>query len=159
MHACRESRRQALYEQVFYNSPSDPPEERYAWINFDMDMIDLYHGSIDRLDHLKHRIRRLKMERCHNDQYWHYTESPNMVWFDKLQVCHVVARRSLWAWNQVWKDVPWTCPKENLKFIDKQTGQMMGGDELDEMVEQEYAEIERHEEAAEWNSRINELFA
>lgn len=159
MHACQESRHLELYEKVLYTTLSDPPEERYAWINFDMDMIDLYHDSLFRVEHLKDRIRQLRLERCPHDEHWFYEESPHMQWFENLQVCHVVARTELSRWYRAWYDVPWKCPKENLKYTDRKTGQMMGGDELDEMVDEELADLYRHEEAAEWNSRINDLFA
>lgn len=158
MHACRESRHQGLYERVpyTYTSPLDPPEERYAWINFEMDMIDLYQGFLDRLEHLKHRIRRLKFERCHSDEYWFHEESRNMIWFDNLEVCHVVARNALADWYMAWEDVHWSCTMENLKFIDRKTGQMVDGNELQRMMEVEYAEIVRMEEEAERVQQMNQ---
>ncbi|KAJ2975821.1 hypothetical protein NQ176_g5303 [Zarea fungicola] len=138
MHACQESRNQGLYERVPYTLSSDPPEERYAWINFDKDMIDLQQGQLKLVEHLKGRIHQLRFERCNCDDYWYYTESSNLCWFEKLEECHVVAVAGLELWEAAWEDYYWSCSKENLKFIEKEAGRILNAIELERMVDAEW---------------------
>lgn len=48
---------------------------------------------------------------------------------------HVVAGDGVGAWWGAWEDFTWTCKRENLKFIDKQTGMIMNSYEVDKMMD------------------------
>ncbi|KAJ2976900.1 hypothetical protein NQ176_g4676 [Zarea fungicola] len=148
MHACRESRRQGLYEKVAYTHPA-PPGQRYAWINFDMDMIDLGVAFLENVKHIAPRIRRLKFERSNVSEYWYYEEADNLTWFDNVELYHVVVPDALNGWYAAWEECYWACKKENLIYIDKQTGQMLNAVELREVEDAEIAKAEREWEIEE----------
>ncbi|KND87881.1 hypothetical protein TOPH_07527 [Tolypocladium ophioglossoides CBS 100239] len=54
--------------------------------------------------------------------------------FFNLEEIHVICEDGLWAWQEAWECVGWPCGGENVRFIDKETGQVAEGYELDKMV-------------------------
>ncbi|KAG8408036.1 hypothetical protein J3459_018271 [Metarhizium acridum] len=104
LHTCREARQQNIYQKVFYSHSTNQPEERYTWINYDTDMIDIGLGYLETIQHIGSAIRRLRLNRENK------------------------------SWCDAWDDFNWSCEKQSLKFIDKETGQVMDPDEIDDMM-------------------------
>jgi hypothetical protein len=50
-----------------------------------------------------------------------------------LEDVHLVCKDSPWAWCVEWTWLSWPCPPENLRFIDKETGDAFTGEELEVM--------------------------
>ncbi|KAM3459116.1 hypothetical protein MY3296_000263 [Beauveria thailandica] len=88
MQTCRESRNQRLYEKIIYTHPVGP-EQRYAWINFDLDMIDLGQGDVDTVEHIAPRIRKLQFERRTKYGAW-FWYAKNKSLFENVEVYKVV---------------------------------------------------------------------
>lgn len=133
LHTCRESRHQNLYEKMFYLDASEP---RHIWVNFKLDIIDVGYGSnLDILKHNGSRVRRLKFEADNYEEHWFHSASRDLVWFKNMVEYHVVAGGGVGAWWGAWEDFTWTCKRENLKFIDKQTGMIMNSYEVDKMMD------------------------
>lgn len=89
MQTCVQSRGEGLYEKVVYGHPT-APEQRYAWINFEMDMIDLGTAYLEDVRSIAPKIRRLKFERSNGPEYWYHWESMNLTWFRNVELYHVV---------------------------------------------------------------------
>lgn len=148
MQVCRESRSLQLYEKYEYSYPAEPrcdmctfwmgvvniapaqPEQRYAWINFEMDMIDMGRDHLYDIKHIALRIQRLMLERDNTEEYWYHDEGHELIHFRNLEVIHVLSPHTLALWCDAWTERYWSCEKENLKFIDKETGQVAGVDEV-----------------------------
>jgi hypothetical protein len=58
-----------------------------------------------------------------------------------VEEIHVICEDGLMAWHDAWEYVYWPCPKENLRFIDKETGQIALGEDLDSMVDEWMASL------------------
>ncbi|KAG8410221.1 hypothetical protein J3458_018256 [Metarhizium acridum] len=133
LHTCREARQQNIYQKVFYSHSTNQPEERYTWINYDTDMIDIGLGYLETIQHIGSAIRRLRLNR-ENSEFWFWTESKDLEKFPNVVEYHLVAEDNLESWCDAWDDFNWSCEKQSLKFIDKETGQVMDPDEIDDMM-------------------------
>ncbi|KID59421.1 hypothetical protein MAN_10726, partial [Metarhizium hybridum] len=156
LHTCRESRRQSPYEKLFYSQETEP---RYVWVNFDLDMLDVGEAFFEYLEHHGSRVRRLKFEAQNFDECWFHFDSKKLVWFTNLVECHVVSGDGLGAWWGAWEDFYWSCKREDLIFIDKETGQRMNSYEVDEMMDKIQAETWRQAELEEEAALAEEMAA
>jgi hypothetical protein len=136
LHACREGRRHNAYEKLFY---SDQPERRYIWVNFDLDTLDVGTSPLACLEHSGSRIRRLRLERDYYCDSWFYDEAPRLAWFPNVLEYEVVYRGDLGAWSETYDQHPWSCTRERLKFINKDTGLTQSSVEVDKMVDDDRA--------------------
>jgi hypothetical protein len=134
LQVCHEARNQGLYQQAF-KFPSGV-EPRYVWVNFEIDMIsigDTYFDTIEPAEQLL--IRRLTIQRENTDSFFR-SESLELQMYSNLEEMHVICEDGLLAWQDAWEYVYWPCPKENLRFIDKETGQIAVGEDLDRMADE-----------------------
>ncbi|KAL3470357.1 hypothetical protein BJX99DRAFT_251271 [Aspergillus californicus] len=130
LHACQEARNQALYQAVNFH-PANAP--RCIWLNFAIDMIsigDTYFDDIESSTQVL--IRRLRFERRNDESFFH-VDSQELRNFSNAEQIHVICKDGPLAWQKAWECLDWPCPKQNLRFIDKETGQMATGDDLDRL--------------------------
>ncbi|KAJ3496651.1 hypothetical protein NLG97_g2502 [Lecanicillium saksenae] len=105
-------------------------EHRYTWINFEMDMIDIGTDDLYYIKHVASRIRRLMLEQDNAEEGWYHWEGHELIDFRNIEVIHVLSPHPLAGWADAWTERYWCREKENLKFIDKATGQVAGVDEV-----------------------------
>ncbi|KAM5358271.1 hypothetical protein ACJZ2D_015429 [Fusarium nematophilum] len=139
LQACQEARNLGLYRRAF--TYGDKP--RYIWVNFEMDMISI--GDTDLRDIVDEQldIRRLRFERENNEWFFHF-ESKELEEFANLVEVHVICLAGFFDWLEAWECVEWSCPKENVRFIEKKSGQMVDGYEL-EKIWAEFVDSRRQE--------------
>ncbi|KAL5364729.1 hypothetical protein BJX96DRAFT_138348 [Aspergillus floccosus] len=140
LQVCHEARNQGLYQQAF-KFPSGV-EPRYVWVNFGKDMISIgqtYFDTIELAERLQ--IRRLMFERENDEAFFHSESYKLRSWYPNVEEIHVICEDGLMAWQDAWECVPWPCPKPNLRFIDKETGQVAVGEDLDRMVDEWLASL------------------
>lgn len=77
-------------------------------------------------------IRRLTFAGKSDTSFFHF-QSRKLAVFSDMEEIHVICERGLEDWQDSWDHVYWPCPRENLRFIDKDTGQIAVGEELDAM--------------------------
>jgi len=130
LQSCREARNQGLYQQAFREGRSP----RYLWVNFKVDVISIGHTDFDYLEPERLLIRRIIFER-ENDETFLYLTRLDLEKFDRLEEIQVVCVDGLLMWQEAWEMVDWPCPKEMVKFIDKETGQEASGWDIDKMWE------------------------
>lgn len=140
LRACHEARNLGLYQRAF----SFGNKPRYTWVNFEMDMISL--GDTDIRDIVDERldIRRLRFERESNEWFFYY-ESKGLKDFANLIEIHVICLDGFFAWLDSWEHVEWQCPRENVRFIEKESRKMIDGYELDKMWDEVVEETRRRE--------------
>ncbi|KAF7167904.1 hypothetical protein CNMCM6106_003274 [Aspergillus hiratsukae] len=139
LQACHEARNLRLYRQAF--NFSSGVEARYVWVNFEIDTISIGDTYFDTIEPAEQRlIRRLTFERENDESFFHF-QSHELEMFSNLEEIHVICEDGLLAWHDAWEYVPWPCPKENLRFIDKEMGQMAVGEDLDRMADEWLASI------------------
>ncbi|GFF49952.1 hypothetical protein IFM51744_07212 [Aspergillus udagawae] len=118
LQACHEARNLRLYQQAFIFSSA--VERRYVWVNFDIDMISIGDTDFDILEPAEQLlIRQLTIQRKNT---FFIFESYEL--FSNLEEMHIICEDGLMAWQDAWENLPWPCPKKNLRFIDKETGQI-----------------------------------
>ncbi|KAG2416900.1 hypothetical protein HFD88_008117 [Aspergillus terreus] len=139
LQVCYEARNQGLYQQAFKFPWGVEP--RYVWVNFETDMISIGHTYFDTIE-LAERlpIRRLRFERENDESFFHF-QSGELELYPNVEEIHVICEDGLMAWHDAWEYVYWPCPKENLRFIDKETGQIAVGKDLDRMVDEWMASL------------------
>jgi hypothetical protein len=130
LQACREARNLRLYQQAFTLGV----EPRYVWVNFDIDMISIGDTDFDTIEPDEQLlIRRLTFEHENSDTLFYFQD---VEIFSNLEEIHVICLEGVLAWHDAWKYIPWPCPKENLRFIDKESGQIAVGEDLVRMVDE-----------------------
>lgn len=169
MQVCRESRSQQLYERVEYRYPPErppvtdtrpgvtvdadprPSEVRYAWVNFDKDMIDIETDDLGTILHLWSRIRRLKLERDFSSSSWYHGEVQDLAYFRNLEMCQIAGAVSVLRWFGGWEVHYLSCKRENVFFIDTNSGEMVNAVQLKEVGEasQKY-ELEEKLRVGQW---------
>ncbi|KAK2780796.1 hypothetical protein FQN52_002057 [Onygenales sp. PD_12] len=128
LHACSESRNQGLYQRAFTSGI----EPRYVWVNFDMDMVSIGNTLFNHLQPEKGLIRRMTFSGESDESFFHF-HSKDLADFTCMEEIHVICENGLADWQDSWEYVYWPCPRENLRFIDKETGQITVGEDLDRM--------------------------
>ncbi|KAH7113109.1 hypothetical protein B0J13DRAFT_681806 [Dactylonectria estremocensis] len=141
LQACHEARNLDLYRRAF--AYGDKP--RYVWVNFKMDMISIGDTDLREIVDEQRDIRRLRFERQDDEWLFHF-ESKELKEYTNLEELHVVCLAGFFDWLEAWECVEWSCPEENVRFIDKESGQMIDGYELDKMWDDFVVESKRKEE-------------
>ncbi|KAF7180980.1 hypothetical protein CNMCM7691_000109 [Aspergillus felis] len=138
LQACHEARNLRLYQQAFNFSWAVEP--RYVWVNFDIDMIsigDTYFHTIEPAEQLL--IRRLTFE-SENSVRWDGRSGSfsfrcrGIEKFSNLEEVHITYKDFMEAWPDACENIPWPCPKENLRFF-SQGGLFAVGEDLKEMAD------------------------
>jgi hypothetical protein len=80
-------------------------------------------------------IRRLTFEHKNSDSLF-YFQDLEVQMFSNLEEIHVICIEGVLAWHDALKYIPWPCPKENLRFIDKETVQIALGKDLERMADE-----------------------
>lgn len=125
----REGRSQNIYEKLFL---SNNTEAAYVWVNLDLDIIDIgSHYNYNDFKDCGRRIRRLKFEANNLCEVWYHSVAKNLIVFDNLVQCFVVATDGWEAWEDAFHEHYWSCEPENLFIIDKNRGRMLGFPELE----------------------------
>ncbi|KAF7556899.1 hypothetical protein G7046_g6169 [Stylonectria norvegica] len=134
MQTCHEARNLGLYQRAF----SSGDEPRYVWVNFEADMISIGNSDYCIIKPEQLLIRRLRFEDESTDGhagFFHF-HSKELRDFCNLTEIHVICQDGLLDWQDAWECVYWPCPDENVRFIDKKSGQMVDGYALDKMLEE-----------------------
>lgn len=130
LQACREVRNLGLYQRAF----SSGDEPRYVWVNFETDMISIGDTDLEIIDDPP-LIRRLRFER-QNTEGWFHFESNELRKFPNLTEIHVICVEGVMGWQDAWEYIYWSCPRENIRFIDKESGETVDGYMLDKMMDE-----------------------
>ncbi|KAI9374615.1 hypothetical protein BJX61DRAFT_281103 [Aspergillus egyptiacus] len=140
LHACHESRTQGLYQRAF-TLATEGHEPRYVWVNFEVDMISIGDTDTEHVDPAERLlIRRLRFERESDDSFFFFESHSLAKEYPNVEELHVICPDAggAYAWHDCWEGCPWPCPKENIRFIDKGTGWVATGADLDRLYEEEW---------------------
>jgi hypothetical protein len=130
MHVCRESRQLAPYRKAFFTALPNDSEARYIWVNFNEDMICLQDEKMEKLDPHAADIQRLRftVPTGSYGEYWAdvFTKFTNNHFkrFTALRELHLAISEDLTFWGSTSGRFG-TCPPENIRFLDVQTGLML----------------------------------
>lgn len=141
LQTCCEARKLGLYKQAFSKFGSEP---RYIWANLDIDMISL--GSNCHLSYFKAvapLIRRLKLKREHQSEWWFHFESKEIRNFINVEEIHIVCEDGWYGWWGSSEDISWPCALENVLLFDPDEGRMMNPIEVDKIYDNRQAAEER----------------
>ncbi|KAH7312743.1 hypothetical protein B0I35DRAFT_437656 [Stachybotrys elegans] len=125
MQACSESRNLGLYQPSFVRA-----DERYLWINFEVDRICIPDIDFEVILPEQQLIRRLKYEGEMSEEYG-YSFHDELPGFRNLQEIHLLCADGLWSWRDEWEDLYWPCPRESIRATDKASGRTTTGTEAD----------------------------
>ncbi|QPH16080.1 hypothetical protein C2857_000627 [Epichloe festucae Fl1] len=118
-----------LYEKLILEPGSTAS---YAWVNFDMDTIDIGENELyERFIHCANKIRRLKFKASIRSEEWFCFESQNLSHFNNLLECFVVTEHNIFDWAGAKFYRP-RCNPEGVFIIQEQTGQMKCLADLDQ---------------------------
>ena len=131
VQTCHEARNLGLYQRAF----SSGDEPRYVWVNFEVDMISIGETDYWIINSERLLIRRLRFEDKNNEGFFHF-HSKELRDFCNFREIHVICKDGLLAWQDAWEYLYWPCPRENMRFIDKESGQMVDGYALDKMMDE-----------------------
>ncbi|KAJ0426763.1 hypothetical protein BJY00DRAFT_270963 [Aspergillus carlsbadensis] len=137
LHVCYEARTHASYQQAFALGSAP----RYVWVNFQMDMISIGHTWFLELqgpDALL--IRRLRFERENDEWFFHFESKEMMDVLRYMEEIHVVCKDGVGAWYEAWECLGFPCPRDKLRFLDKDTGEAFTGEDLERMEAELYGE-------------------
>ena len=120
----------------------DPELERYIWFNFDLDTVSIEDTDIHEFEAIGHQIKRLRLERVLDDEYFARTEvrSIGRV-FPNLREIHVVCSLGIKdGYRRTEEDDYAGLERENVYFVDPEHlgGAMMNSVDLDALVLKEY---------------------
>lgn len=99
LRTCRESRHRNLYQKIPYRKYTSHGQfdERYIWINYNMDTIDIGIGPFTCLKTVGSLIRRLRFQGL-NDEFWFQIKSRDLRFFRNIVEYQVVAGDSVESW-------------------------------------------------------------
>ncbi|KAL4928501.1 2EXR domain-containing protein [Aspergillus undulatus] len=139
LQTCHEARHLGPYRQAF-NSNFEGAQSRYVWINFELDMISIGETYLDDEIYSVERplIRRLAFERD-NDEFYYRWENFKLRMYPSVEAMDVICADGLHYWWSAWRALYWPCPRENIRFIDKQSGRVAKGEDL-QRIEEEWAD-------------------
>lgn len=78
-------------------------------------------------------IRRLKIQRENSSDFFYSAEDERKK-LTSLDEMHVVCEDGLLAWQDAWEYLRWPCARDNIRFIDIGSGEMVDGYTLDERM-------------------------
>ncbi|KAH9871194.1 hypothetical protein J1614_006770 [Plenodomus biglobosus] len=136
LQTCREARNHGLYQQVSLGvDEQHPMDRRYAWLNLDIDMVNIGTLFLNHFLPIASSIKRLKLGRRYGDEWWSVFEKDLLRSFVNVEEVHVVCIDGFWNWGDGPDVFPWPCPIENVVFIEKHwtKGYLVG----------DYREVER----------------
>ena len=114
LHVCKEARRSAikrqLYQRVFALA------KRYAWVNFDVDMISIKPIDFSWIKAERERIQRFRFE-GENDESFFYFQSKELREFTHLRELHIVCEDGVGYWTNIAEEMGF--PTENVWFLSK----------------------------------------
>lgn len=128
LHACRESRTaaQTRYTALF----AYEPYLRHAWVDVQGDMVDIGTSTVN--DWYKRgldKVQRLKLHRKY-EEWFEYNDAVEMKKMKQLRDVHVLCLDSPASWELVGGGFEWQLMKDNIWFIDQETGEMRNAEEL-----------------------------
>lgn len=120
VHACREARNHGLYHRVSLTADSLHAEQRYVWLNLDIDLINIGTSFLAYFHPIAPEIKRLKLSRENSDEYWSVYEKDFLSMFINVEKIYVVCIDGFWTWadDSVY-NYTWPCAYEDLVFIDE----------------------------------------
>ncbi|KAK0737047.1 hypothetical protein B0T21DRAFT_287372 [Apiosordaria backusii] len=109
------------------------PEERYVWLNWDIDIVSLgplpangKHGTeLAALEPVAHLVQRLRYERSYSDEFYVRSEIPQLGMFTSLKEMHIVCSDGYQAWRWASED-HWPCGAGNVIVYDEDVDQVDG---------------------------------
>ncbi|KAF3484078.1 uncharacterized protein GIQ15_03402 [Arthroderma uncinatum] len=133
LQTCYEARNQkGLYQRAF----AFGIEPRYVWVNFEVDMISIGHHSTfawELFEAERLLIRRLTFE-GENDEWFFHFRYHQLAGYSNLEVIHVICYNGVDDWQTAWESIHWPCGPDNVRFIDRETGEVALGKDLDDML-------------------------
>lgn len=130
MQVCRESRQHAPYRQAF----TIGSEPRYAWVNFEIDMICLQDFLLKDLESHQLDIQRLRITARNgwsSHEIFFNWDVNDLRDFPVLKEIHVTIDNLVLLWAYTFEERYWgECPRENIKFIDNTSGLILNGYQL-----------------------------
>lgn len=138
LQTCSEARHH-LSRKAYQRSFTAGTEPRYVWVNFALDMISIGGPLFHLFESERLLIRRLTFSGKSDEWFYHF-RSHDLAEFKNVEEIHVVCEEGLLDWLDSWEDAPWPCPRENIRFIHRETGQVVVGEDLERMWEEENPE-------------------
>ncbi|RMZ69994.1 glycosyl hydrolase family 18 [Pyrenophora seminiperda CCB06] len=139
LQCCREARDelQRLYQRISLEGNTQQGfEQRYVWLNFNIDMVDIGPSYFDNFESIIPAIKRIKFERENSNEYFYHTEKEKLRDFTNVEEIHVVCADGFWQWSEALYDLPWPCAFDKLVFFDPWNGQVAKGMELERICRQ-----------------------
>ncbi|EEU34968.1 uncharacterized protein NECHADRAFT_37386 [Fusarium vanettenii 77-13-4] len=137
MQVCHEARNLGLYQREF----TFGDEPRYLWVNLEIDLISIGKTSFRQLGDDRRIIRRIKCQRENSTNFFN-SALREIKEFTNLNEMHIVCEDGLLAWQDAWEYLPWPCPRDNVRFIDIESGEMVDGYTLDKRCDEILAQEE-----------------
>ena len=139
LQACREARNLGLYERAFSELDADG---RYAWVNWDMDIISIGKNHSSYFHPCAPLIKRLQFERDNTDDSFFHFEVGTMDVFLNVKEIFIVCpdRAMMTGWHGAVEEhsIIRRCGGENVYLINlSDGGRIMSATELDAMLDEE----------------------
>jgi hypothetical protein len=141
---------------------SEPPpkpyapvyEQRYFWINLDIDTVDIGETYFSFFEPVAHLIKRLRFTRDVTEEYWYHTESRELRIFTNLIEIQVAVESSdfMVRWHGASIEYFWPCGEENVVVVELEKGTSM------KLMDVEYKYDRMQEEAYRlqgWRTRLH----
>ncbi|KAH7124706.1 hypothetical protein EDB81DRAFT_860916 [Dactylonectria macrodidyma] len=136
LQASQEARRYAPYRKSFFTTTNNGSEPRYVWVNFETDMICIEDENVERLAPHLAEIQRLKFtvpaEKDDLTYEYFFRDSEEFMGdFTALQELHMVIEDCPRRWGTTFEHCFYGCPRENVRFLDPQSGLLLNGLQLE----------------------------
>ncbi|KAH6892883.1 hypothetical protein B0T10DRAFT_481066 [Thelonectria olida] len=136
LQASKEARRHAPYRRSFFATTNTGSGPRYVWVNFEMDMICIEDHEVERLAPHLEDIQRLRFTVTaeYDDliyEYFFRNSDKMMGDFTALQELHMVIEDCTRRWGTTFEHCFYACPRENVRFLDPQSGLLLNGFQLE----------------------------
>ncbi|KAI1758839.1 hypothetical protein GGR53DRAFT_471948 [Hypoxylon sp. FL1150] len=134
LQTCREARYAGLYKREFAEITPADEEQRYVWLNLDIDMVSIGQTEFSAFEPVAPSVKRLRFER--ENSYEFYLDM-TMDLFKNMHETHVVCLDGMESWHGAIHEHPWhACLFDDLWFIDSIDGRMMKGPDMQEMLDE-----------------------
>lgn len=137
-HVCQESRQCAPYQKAFFTTLPDESEVRYIWVNFEEDMICVEDDNLGGLSPHLADIRRLRFTIPTGDrgdlvfEVFGWSRNGIIESFTALRELQLAIAEYFLAWGSKWASPGYgKCPRENVRFLDLNTGLLLTGPQLE----------------------------
>jgi hypothetical protein len=125
LHACQESRshlsglhQQILLDDAVHCDVSNANTQQYFWLNWDVDTVSIGTSFLSCFQAIAPLIRKLKLARNNDDEWWCRWESQELRDFKHLETIYVVClRNDEEDWHATSDDYPWPCGPENVFIV------------------------------------------